>query len=109
MKAVVAAFNQEKALVGAFSVMTNLRMELFEALVDRPGPANLVAACAGLLGTAAVDTWHGELARVAARGGPGSWSHSLARHAFSMLWGWADITLWKGEPEHDPCRHVGGV
>ena len=37
MKAVVAAFNQEKALVGAFSVITNLRMELFEALV--PGAA----------------------------------------------------------------------
>ena len=34
MKAVVAAFNQEKALVGAFSVITNLRMELFEALVE---------------------------------------------------------------------------
>ena len=33
MKAVVAAFNQEKALVGAFSVIMNLRMELFEALV----------------------------------------------------------------------------
>ena len=33
MKAVVAAFNQEKALVEAFSVITNLRMELFEALV----------------------------------------------------------------------------
>ena len=33
MKAVVAAFNQEKALVGAFSMITNLRMELFEALV----------------------------------------------------------------------------
>ena len=33
MKAVVAAFNQEKALVGAFSVITNPRMELFEALV----------------------------------------------------------------------------
>ena len=33
MKGVVAAFNQEKALVGAFSVITNLRMELFEALV----------------------------------------------------------------------------
>ena len=32
MKAVVAAFNQEKALVGAFSVITNLRMELFDAL-----------------------------------------------------------------------------
>ena len=34
MKAVVAAFNQEKALVGAFSVITNLRTELFEALED---------------------------------------------------------------------------
>ena len=33
MKAVVAAFNQEKALVGAFSVITNLHMKLFEALV----------------------------------------------------------------------------
>ena len=32
MKAVVATFNQEKALVGAFSVITNLRMELFQAL-----------------------------------------------------------------------------
>ena len=37
MKAVVAAFNQEKALVGAFSVITNLRMELFEALVLTKG------------------------------------------------------------------------
>ena len=34
MKAVVAAFNQEKALVGAFSVITNLRMELFQALAQ---------------------------------------------------------------------------
>ena len=34
MKAVVSAFNQEKALVGAFSVITNLRMQLFEALVE---------------------------------------------------------------------------
>ena len=34
MKAVVlAAFNQEKALVGAFCMITNLQMELFEALV----------------------------------------------------------------------------
>ena len=33
MKAVVAAFNQEKALVAAFSVITNLWMELFETLV----------------------------------------------------------------------------
>ena len=28
MKAVVASFNQEKALVGAFSVITNLRVDL---------------------------------------------------------------------------------
>ena len=34
MKAVVAAFNQEKALVGAFSVIKNLRMELFEGLAE---------------------------------------------------------------------------
>ena len=31
VKAVVAAFNQEKALVGAFSVITNLRMELLSS------------------------------------------------------------------------------
>ena len=35
MKVVVTAFNQEKALVGAFSVITNYQMELFEALVTR--------------------------------------------------------------------------
>ena len=34
MKAIVAAFNQEKALVGAFSVIMNLRMEFFQALVQ---------------------------------------------------------------------------
>ena len=39
MKAVVAAFNQEKAPVGAFSVITNLRMELFEALAATRRPA----------------------------------------------------------------------
>ena len=38
MKAVVAAFNQEKALVGAFSVLTNLRMELFQAQVTTHVP-----------------------------------------------------------------------
>ena len=34
MKALVGAFNQEKALVGTFSVITNLRMQLFEALAE---------------------------------------------------------------------------
>ena len=36
MKAVVAPFNQEKDLVGAFSVITNLRMDLFKALLVSP-------------------------------------------------------------------------
>ena len=45
MKAVVAAFNQEKALVGAFSVITNLRMELFEALVLSRLGATAVPLC----------------------------------------------------------------
>ena len=41
MKALVGAFNQEKALVGAFSVITNLRMELFRAPLPtvQPEPA----------------------------------------------------------------------
>ena len=34
VKVVVAIFNQEKALVGALSVITNLRMQLFEALLS---------------------------------------------------------------------------
>ena len=33
MKVPVGASNQEMALLGAFSVITNLRMELFEALL----------------------------------------------------------------------------
>ena len=36
VKAVVAAFNQEKALVGAFSVITNLRMDLRFKLYTPP-------------------------------------------------------------------------
>ena len=61
MKAVVAAFNQEKALVGAFSVIMNLRMELFEALSPRRPcrpPAQILAhyemALASLLATGRV-------------------------------------------------------
>ena len=34
MKELLGTFNQEKVLVGAFSVITNLRMDLFEALVE---------------------------------------------------------------------------
>ena len=40
MKAAVAAFNQEKALVGAFSVITTLRMDLFEALLRNSSREN---------------------------------------------------------------------
>ena len=59
MKAVVAAFNQEKALVGAFSVITNLRMELFGALLathiycDHADKANRNASVKYLISTAA--------------------------------------------------------
>ena len=44
MEAVVAAFNQEKALVGAFSVITNLRMELFQALLTLAHAARRASA-----------------------------------------------------------------
>ena len=33
MKALVGVFKEEKALEGAFSVIRNLRMDLFQALV----------------------------------------------------------------------------
>ena len=75
MKAVVAAFNQEKALVGAFSVITNLRMELFEALAgtrdplrggeaagDRgPGPASQQGKSSAVESTRAPGSGRGEL------------------------------------------------
>ena len=57
MKAIVAAFNQEKALVGAFSVITNLRMQLFEALTQTRGPAR---GCPGVPVLLAVDPAPGE-------------------------------------------------
>ena len=51
MKAVVAAFNQEKALVGTFSVITNLQMELFEALMSAGQQPHV---------TGTRDTWLGD-------------------------------------------------
>ena len=51
VKAVVAAFNQEKALVGAFSVITNLRMDLrfklyyLPTLTLLPTALSLVLCC----------------------------------------------------------------
>ena len=53
VKAVVAAFNQEKTLVGAFSVITNLRMELFGALIFIYSGAAWAWAWAGASGSVA--------------------------------------------------------
>ena len=44
VKAVVAAFNQEKALVGAFSVIPTLQMALFQALLLSAATIQQVAA-----------------------------------------------------------------
>ena len=64
MKAVVAAVNQEKALVGAFSVITNIRMELFEA----PVSTSDVDPCLGVAelaeGPVPSGQWMGESRRV---------------------------------------------
>ena len=74
MKAVVAAFKQEKALVGAFSVITNRRMDLFEALllIDLAGDAThgvlgVVQRLGGVLGRGGVPGH-----RAAHRGGGGA-------------------------------------
>ena len=48
VKAVVAAFKQEKAPVGAFSVITNLLIELFEALMYSSS-CNILHSVFGLL------------------------------------------------------------
>ena len=61
MKAVVAAFNQEKVVVGAFSVITNLRMELFEALHSMCGGNARRHAPAGELGRNPGTRGHGAL------------------------------------------------
>ena len=47
MKALVGAFDQEKALVGAFSVITNLRIELFQALMGAV-PSKMTTPAAGI-------------------------------------------------------------
>ena len=57
VKVLVRTFNQEKALLGAFSVITNLRMDLFEALVlvlmGHYGPVNMGSGVLVLLVTPA--------------------------------------------------------
>ena len=54
MKAVVAAFNQEKALVGAFSVITNLRIAFVGSTIQPAAgellPSDMRSLGCGLLG-----------------------------------------------------------
>ena len=45
MKALVGVFNQEKALVGAFSVITNLRMDLSKALLGTVHHLDMADIC----------------------------------------------------------------
>ena len=57
----VSAFNQEKALVGAFSVITNLRMVLFEALLQErlyscPDKFGVLGLEPNVLDTSTLDT-----------------------------------------------------
>ena len=60
MKAVVAAFNQEKALVGSFSVITNLRMQFgCSSLTADAAPSTVQVSGGGLavLDTEEERTW----------------------------------------------------
>ena len=54
MKAVVATFNQEKALVGAFSVITNLRIAFVDSTIQPAAgellPSDMRSLGCGLLG-----------------------------------------------------------
>ena len=53
MKVVIAAFNQEKALVGTFSLITNLQMKLFGALMNKlhtiMSAFGLIVQCRGVM------------------------------------------------------------
>ena len=74
MKAIVAAFNQEKALVEAFSVLTNLRMELFQALP----PWRLEDTVSSEPSTEHCHTAQNNLLSAASGGGLGLSRHSAA-------------------------------
>ena len=47
-----------------------------------------------------------QCARVAASCGAGTACHTLARHVYSLVWAWADITLWKGGAAARVTCHV---
>ena len=90
--AVIAAFNQEKALVGAFSVITNLRMELFEALVDSCRAGDHPRAMVGVLDPRQSPLPHcqqgqaaGGLGAAAARRQVGAGGSSCIHHFSALL------------------------
>ena len=88
MKAVVAAFNQEKALVGAFSVVTNLRMELFQALV-------ITGVCWSCLRTWSL--WRGppRMSWRAGRRAEAPWQGRIVpdQDGCNYSWGWTRIVV----------------
>ena len=86
MKAVVAAFNQEKALVGAFSVITNLRMELFQALVTSRGVARVSVTPRGR-----VSRLHAAVVAAADRS-PEHWPRVTTQHVWRRDAGWSYVT-----------------
>ena len=81
MKAVVAAFNQEKALVGAFSVITNLRIELFEALLTTV-PDEMYSVLTKLLSQGWID---GALGCLLAAGIGPSLDHSTTKYVLPTM------------------------
>ena len=56
--------------------------------------SNIICLLGGLLITGLIDVFHTSLKEMA--GEVGSVKHSVMRHAFSLVWGVADIFLWKG-------------
>ena len=56
--------------------------------------ANILCLVTGLTITMGIDMFHTDLARMA--GVPGCHTHTIMRHMFSLVWGSADIIMWKG-------------
>ena len=67
------------ALVGDFSVITNFRMELFEALLAAPLPAAALSPMGG--GEGGGGSWFDKLQRTKV---PATKDHSLNKHCFSF-------------------------
>ena len=111
MKALVGALNQEKALVGAFSVITNLRVDLVVGSVRRRRSVLLLVtleSVSGLgypgLGWAGLGWlgWGGwEPSRQAAAG--------VLQHHIPLLTNtWTQYSPHRTQPRYQVCRFSGG-